>query len=196
MPNGVADLVPLYDRQFGTFFGQDVEQDDYLAHIERCQQQFDELEPIVQRIVGRVLARSDTIQTPTQATRALDQESQWCLVDQASADDRINPRVFGAEAAGHIEEARALLAQGDLERFMAARMLAQQTARSYACPAETSEENGEEGAAGAGKKTYDSKGDCEFMSKECPKCHKKNVWTKVTSKEISGSCGCKVPKAA
>lgn len=196
MPNGVVDLGPLYDQGFGTFLGQAVERGDYAAHFEHCQQQFAELEPIVQRIVERVLARADTIETPLQATRALDQESQRCLVDQAFADERINPRVFGAEAAGYIEAARALLAQGDLERFMDARMQAQQTARSFACPAETSDENSEGGLAGTSKSTYNAKGDCEFRSKECPVCKKKNVWTKVTSKEITGDCGCRVPKAA
>lgn len=196
MPHGVADLVALYDHEFGTFFGQDSGHDDYLAHIERCQRHFAELEPIVQRIVDRVLARADTIHTPTQATRALNEESQYCLLDQAFADKSINPRVFGEEAAEYIESARALLAQGDLERFMAARMQAQQTARSFACPAETSDEQGAEGGANAGKSTYNAKGDCEFMSRECPVCKKKNVWTKVTTKEITGSCGCRVPKAA
>ena len=37
--------------------------------------------------------------------------------------------------------------------------------------------------------------DCEFTSKECPVCHTKNVKTKVTKTQISGSCGCKVKRA-
>lgn len=32
--------------------------------------------------------------------------------------------------------------------------------------------------------------DCEFISKECPMCHAKNVRTKSTKTSISGSCGC------
>lgn len=41
---------------------------------------------------------------------------------------------------------------------------------------------------------------CEFMSKECPKCGKKNVWTTISrlisgKKRISGSCGCGVTSA-
>jgi hypothetical protein len=39
-------------------------------------------------------------------------------------------------------------------------------------------------------KNSKSDDDCEFMSKECPECHVKNVWTKVTKHRISGSCGC------
>jgi hypothetical protein len=47
--------------------------------------------------------------------------------------------------------------------------------------------------AGYGNKSED--GDCEFMSKECPLCHAKNVKTMVKKlssgkKHISGSCGC------
>lgn len=46
-----------------------------------------------------------------------------------------------------------------------------------------------------GKGTAQSNEDCEFISKECPNCHAKNVKTKVTSKEISGSCGCRVKRS-
>jgi hypothetical protein len=31
---------------------------------------------------------------------------------------------------------------------------------------------------------------CEFMSKECPLCHAKDVWTKSTKTHVRGSCGC------
>jgi hypothetical protein len=42
-------------------------------------------------------------------------------------------------------------------------------------------------------------GECEFVSKECPECHEKDVKTTVTKTHISGSCGCSVrrkPKQA
>jgi hypothetical protein len=35
-------------------------------------------------------------------------------------------------------------------------------------------------------------GECEFISKECPECHEKNVKTTVTKTHITGSCGCSV----
>ncbi|HUP26424.1 MAG TPA: hypothetical protein VM124_02120 [Candidatus Limnocylindrales bacterium] len=36
--------------------------------------------------------------------------------------------------------------------------------------------------------------DCEYISKQCPICEKKNVKTTVTKTEISGDCGCKVTR--
>lgn len=36
--------------------------------------------------------------------------------------------------------------------------------------------------------------DCEFISRECPKCHTKNIKTRVTKHRISGSCGCSVAR--
>ena len=41
---------------------------------------------------------------------------------------------------------------------------------------------------------FDANGKCEFTSKKCPKCHKKNVKTTIikvgNKKHISGACGC------
>jgi hypothetical protein len=48
--------------------------------------------------------------------------------------------------------------------------------------------------SGYGNKTKASDEDCEFISKECPSCHTKNVKTKVTKHRISGSCGCSKAK--
>lgn len=39
-------------------------------------------------------------------------------------------------------------------------------------------------------KKEEAASDCEFVSKECPMCHAKNVLTKSTKTSISGSCGC------
>jgi hypothetical protein len=36
--------------------------------------------------------------------------------------------------------------------------------------------------------------DCEFISRECPQCHAKNVKTRVTKTHITGSCGCSKKK--
>ena len=187
MPNGVVDLVPLYDQALATFFGQAGPKHDYLQRVERYDQQFAELEPIVQRIVGRVLARAHTITTLVQATQTLNRESQYCLLDQALGDDEINPRVFGVEAARHIEAARLLLARNDLDGFMEARVLAQQTARSFSCPGEV---RGDEDEVREQSQQSSSDEDCDFVSKSCPLCGKKNVYTRVTKAYIKGSCGC------
>lgn len=53
---------------------------------------------------------------------------------------------------------------------------------------ETEDEVNELGYGNKSKSNSDD--DCEFISKECPECHTKNVKTKVTKTHISGSCGC------
>lgn len=58
------------------------------------------------------------------------------------------------------------------------------------CGASVSAESLAEGQlseSGYGNKTTDK---CEFISKSCPMCKAKNVKTKVTKTQISGSCGC------
>lgn len=51
---------------------------------------------------------------------------------------------------------------------------------------------GDQEESEASSKTIDE--DCEFVSKQCPLCEKKNVKTTVTKTEISGDCGCKVKR--
>jgi hypothetical protein len=48
------------------------------------------------------------------------------------------------------------------------------------------------GSSGYGNKSGSKSddGECEFISKECPECHEKNVKTRVTKTHITGSCGC------
>ena len=36
--------------------------------------------------------------------------------------------------------------------------------------------------------------DCEYISKECPSCHEKNVKTYETKTHITGKCGCSIEK--
>lgn len=49
--------------------------------------------------------------------------------------------------------------------------------------------------SGYGNKSgKDNDEDCEFISKECPMCHKKNVKTTSTKSHIKGDCGCSVKK--
>lgn len=136
MPNGVVDLVRRYDRHAGgTFFGTAKPSEDYIGYLAKCRAREAQLEPRVQGIVADLIAEAATIRTPLDAFRRLHELSQQSMVDHAIGDTTIDPCVFGAEAAAHIEQARYWLARGDYSRFMQYRDSAQSTAQSSSCPA-------------------------------------------------------------
>lgn len=115
------------------------------------------------------------------------------MVEKALTDTSIDLRVFGMEAAAHLEMARYHYEHGDAQQAGLALSNAVQTARSSSCPAGFSDSLG--GTTDRESGSNDETGDCEFISKECPLCHKKNVKTVVKSigkgkKRISGACGC------
>jgi len=196
MPNGVIDLVRLADETMGTFFGEDRPAEDYLAYLEKCRQRELELEPTVQKITQRLIAEAASFQTPLDATRRLHELSEAELVARALTDENIDTTVFGTESAYYIQAARHYLEQGDIEQVGRFMVKALATADSNSCPGGgvKSLENG--GAAGKNTQSSTSEdGDCEFVSNECPLCHKKKVRTVVRKmangkKRISGSCGC------
>lgn len=190
MPNGVVDVVHWYDAAAGgTFFGADQPQRDYTAYQEVCRQREADLEPTVERIVAQLIAEAQSFHVPLDATRRLGKLSQREMINYTifNAEGRfIDPRVFG-EAAIDIEEARFFLETGNYERALRSTDKAQENATSYSCP---SAEEGDNNAAS-------ESGDCDYISKECPKCKAKNVKTSDRSiggnrRRISGSCGCSV----
>jgi len=199
MPNGVVDIVRMLDDAAGgTFFGQDKPRQDYVQFREECQKRETEMEPVVQTIVSELLARGNEIHTPTGATQLLDELSEKHTLYQAIQDTRIDPRVFGEAAVPHIEQARMFYVQGDLTRFYSAFESALEVADSSSCPTGVSTENNVVGSVdeygNSNKAAKESNDDCEFISKKCPVCGAKNVKTKVTRTQISGSCGCKVKR--
>lgn len=176
LPNGVVDLVGMYDGAAGgLFFGQAKPKQDYAAHTEICRQRQLEFEPAVSRIVDELIAMSADIRTPVQAVEAVNALSQREMVDLAIQDSRIDPRVFGVRSAAHIEEARAFLQQGELEKFEDARQNAQDTAESFSCPSELTGIGGKD--ASASKEWHGGK---THRNKRCRTCKVK--------KPLVGAC--------
>ena len=181
MPNGVVDLVRRYDRYAGgTFFGAAKPPEDYIAYLARCREREARLKPRVQGIVADLIAEAPSIRTPLDAIRRLHELSQRTMVDHAIGDATIDPRVFGAEAAAHIEQARYWLERGNYNRFMQFRDSAQSTAQSSSCPAGISSkeasadgDSAEGGTAGA-ESSSASAGERKKMT--CPFCGNKNQY--------------------
>ncbi len=135
MPNGVTDLVKLYDIVAGgTFFGQDKAQSDYLGYLEICKQREKDYLPKIQLIMGELLTCSERITSPRQAVRFLHQISEKHMVEQSVYDTNIDPLVFGQQAAYYIGLARVHSERGNLELAEAATGRALRLAVSSSCP--------------------------------------------------------------
>lgn len=134
MPNGIVDLVTLFDEMEGTFFGEDKPQKDYVEHREFWRQRQQNFKPMVEAIRHQLIAERHTFRTPTDATKRLGKLSEKAGVHEALEDESINPLVFGPEAAVHIQQARTHRALGNYELADAALQKAEKTAKSSSCP--------------------------------------------------------------
>ena len=176
MQNGVIDLVRKYDDLAGgTFFGEQKPRQNYETYVKMCREREASLGEIVQRIANRLIVDSEYMSQPPEATRRLHKLSQQQMVDFAISNGYINPRVFGATAAGHIEDARFWLERGQYDRYEEARNMAQNTARSSSCP--TSEQLGiddpQDGESGNNRSEAEQPSEKKMMN--CPFCGAK-VW--------------------
>lgn len=190
LPNGVVDLVRFYDAGHGTFFGQNKPLQDYLKFREQCRQREADMEPMVQLVVDQLIAESHDMLKPTDATRRLNDLSEEQLVRRAVTDKSIDVRVFGKAAAVNLLAARQAYADGDYRAAFNYTDNAVFLADSSSCP------TGLEGADPFSPSVTPGEGDCTFVSRSCPQCGEKNVFTSNRSlgvgglRVIQGSCGC------
>lgn len=171
MPNGVIDLVKLYDEASGgSFFGESKPAQDYEEYLEVCREREVRFEPVVETITNKLIAEAPTITDRLHATERLHQLSQDHMVIQAAFDDDIDPRVFGP-AAKYIEQARTFADQGNMNLALQNLLHGQRVAVSSSCPsalkAAMEQANGENGQEGDANKKVE---DCDFVSKKCPVC--------------------------
>lgn len=190
IPNGAIDLVELYDQSAGgTFFGEDAPPQDYLQYLARCRVRQKDFDAKVDVITDELLSEANTITSPIQAIERLHKLSEKHMVEKAIIDKAIDPMVFGHVSAGYIVQARIDAEKGDWESVSNSMQKAKDTAQSYSCPGKIMSFDGSN--EDDPRESKESDDDCEFVSKECPVCHKKDVKTRVTKSQISGDCGCK-----
>lgn len=135
MPNGVVDLVEMYDKSAGeTFFGESKPKNDYLEYKDQCLERERTLQPKVECIVDELVAKGQTIRNRLDAAKKLHEISEKHMVEQAVFDNSINPRVFGSTAASHIEQARIYIELGDNKNALLYVSKAKSTAVSSSCP--------------------------------------------------------------
>lgn len=134
MPNGVVDLVKLWDDMAGgTFFGQLKPRQDYAAYLEVCRARERALEPTAERVVAELMSLSPVLKTPLEATNALSKIAEKHMLDRALVDHSIDARVFGTKAAMDLAEARFHYERGNMQQVQSAMNSARKNARSGSC---------------------------------------------------------------
>lgn len=191
MPNGIIDLVALYDRALGdTFFGEDKPRQEYLAYREECYERERNFEPTVQKIVADLLEESNSIIAPKQAIERLNKLSGKHMIELAVLDRTIDANVFGPASAHHVRVARQEITHGNFEQARIEINQAVQKDESRSCPsgagASNSSNGGAEGSSGEGGGDSDEHGSLEF---ECPHCHRTNRRTPGTLLTNCQKCG-------
>lgn len=173
MPDGVVDVVKMFDNEQGTFFGENKPLQDYLAFKEFCKRRQQEFLPIAQKIRKQLIAERHTFKKPTDATKRLGELTEKYGVENAVTDPTINPRVFGKVAAEHIEEARAFRAVGNFKAAETAQHKAEKTAKSSSCPGaiqDESKENNKEGKDDQSGDALTDETDSKSGKIRCIKC--------------------------
>lgn len=190
LSDGVIDLVKLYDEcAGGTFFGQDKPPENYDTFRQTCQDREAFLSGKVQAITDELIGAAATITDRVHATKLLNKIAGKHMIQQAVFDTQIDPAVFGHISAIHIEQARQQWESGNYDDALTSIKQAERHDKSSSCPSGPMSSGGESGGS------KEESGDCSFVSKTCPECGKKNVYTTVKrlgakTKKITGGCGC------
>lgn len=204
LPKGILSVVQRYDYvasevSGGTkFFGRDhdsaVEITDYEYRKIENEQNQKRMSSEIDQVVSNLLMHGSL--TPVQATEKLAELNDAVLKSNIVRDESIDARVLGATAAWHVEHARHLLRIGEPphdDMMKLQRMINRGTSSS--CPnGNTKSKSDELGGTESelNDESVDTKPeDCDFVSKECPKCGTKNVKTSCRNGKYYGECGCK-----
>lgn len=181
MPNGVVDLVKLYDDNAGgTFFGESQPRQNYLAYQEICEKRELAFEPQVDAITDELIASSRLISSPMSASQLLNELSAKYMLERAVNDDSIDSEVFGVQAAFRIEQARHFIDIGDIENAELSTQAAHKVEKSSSCPGGVNQQNKARDPDNADESSSkETSGDCDFTSKKCPVCGEKDAKTRV-----------------
>ncbi len=135
LPNGLLDIVKMYDQAAGgTFFGQAKPVQNYEEYKIFCQKRERELEPLVRKIMSEMLA-GPRVKTPLEAVKLLDELSRRYTFDAALTDNSIDRQIFGPASAAYLEEYDRLAQQGNHEAAQDVLAKARQADASFSCPA-------------------------------------------------------------
>lgn len=172
MRNGAIDMVKLWDKVCGGFFGENKPAPmSYEDYHEYCRERTKSFQPKVECIRDQLVAEATAINTRLQAIDRLHELSEQQMVLKAIEDKTIDPRVFG-RGAQHIIDARILYSQGEIHLAEQATARAIQSAESTSCPSAVNKtretQEAENAAAESGQSDEDEYGPLEF---QCTRGH-------------------------
>lgn len=198
LPEGVLSLVKMYDASIGhnsssstRFFGRVCQTaQSYEAHLAECRRREERSIPGVKRVVSQMLAASADFNTPADAVKMLNDLNDLQLKAAITTDRTIDSNVLGQEAQQYVEAARFYQNNGNQMALLEAQKNMFLKGGSSSCPTDLvgAEVIGVDEDEASSER--DQEGDCDFVSKECPKCGEKNVFTKCRRGKYYGSCGC------
>lgn len=139
MPNGVVDLVKMYDEASEeTFFGEKRKPQDYVEYKAQCQKREANFSSAVEKISQELVSQASALGSKMEAVELLDKLSGEHMASKAATDPTIDSRVFGRVAQMHIENARLQIEAGNYEQAELHITKAQETQQSHSCPSSKS----------------------------------------------------------
>lgn len=203
MPERSAGLARLYDEGLGadTFCGVPGKAGDYSSLVEESRIREKQVEEELDKRV-RGLATELTVTDVDKQLKVMAEHAKDFAAELCSEHEEYSPAQFGAVAAVHITNTRMFIEQNNYEAARQSLKEAKETSVVSMCgmqfkaaksgEAPTSSANAdpsaESNSEGGGESS--SSDECDFISKQCPICKKRNVKTTVTKTHIKGSCGC------
>ncbi len=197
-PNGVVDIVQMYDRAVSelnggieVFFGA-AQVGDYEEVLAASQEKIDKIQPTVDEVVEALIQRAETLRSAEEARDLLDALNHQKLLEISLKNHSVDPILFGSQAASKIEEARRYDRAGDFQRAQRVMLEALEVAKpTSSCPtalknalersAKNSENSGDE---------VDSSMSGTMYCVKCPKCREPHDEVK---KQADGKYYCNNP---
>lgn len=211
IPELVVSLVQKYDLAASQitgktkFYGVDIEsfqsKESYMLKVAQSKSIATRMKDDIDKNVQEL--QRFHLKTPGEATAKLAELNDKLLKKKIFEDRSIDSRVLGVEAAYRVNHARYLIDTGrqQHEDLAALQKFVNKVGSSSSCPGGSNSEKGGDPDSILDvflqdvedqDESADSKlEDCEFISKECPKCGEKNVKTECRDGKYYGACGCK-----
>jgi hypothetical protein len=193
LPEGILSIVKMYDQYDSAkkrFFGRnEADQKDYQAHMTECRRREQESSARVEKVVNQILEASPNFTVPTDATRLLDELNDMQLKVAITTDLSIDSNVLGQQAQQYVDSARMYARSGNHQAFLEAQYQMLLKGSSTSCPTDPDSEEQLSNEKNSNERS-EKLADCDFISKQCPKCGEKNVYTKCRAGKYYGSCGC------
>lgn len=211
LPNLASSLVELFDESATEvtgkqkFFGLDSETShtsyDYVEKETTSKQIAGDMQTDIEKVVEKL--KQLHTNNPTEATAKLAEYNDELLKQRIVSDETIDARVLGAQTAYYVNHARHLIRSNLIPEQQLQREIfilqnnINSTGNSSSCPGGSKSivdklNGGITDFDDNFQNDSDSSTpeDCEFISKECPKCGEKNVKTECKAGVYYGECGC------